>query len=106
MPAFHLVNHLFDASEVVHELCHAADGFRLVNGNVGFVDVRLRPFHVRPRRAPETVRMSQSGADAFLGDPQLGQQRLPLGFYLLEIAVAHDYARGSADGVVVALSTG
>lgn len=103
MPVFCLFHQLLDASEIIHELADTTDGFCLIDGNIGFGKMRLGSLDVSAGRAAESLRVVQSSAQAFLGRPQLVQQRLSLRFNLLEFAGAHGFTVGS---VVVALLTG
>jgi len=42
----HVVHHLLDVVQVIHELLDGAHGFAFVDGDIGFADVRPCPFHV------------------------------------------------------------
>ena len=102
---FCLFHHLLDASEIIHELANTSDGFCLIDGNVGFGKMRLGPLDVSAGSAAESLRVVQSAAQAFLGSPQLVQQRLSLRFNLLQITVTHNFAGGSAVAVVLVRSS-
>jgi len=76
---FGLFHELLDAVQVIHQLRDGADCFALVDGEVGFMDVRHCPFHVGTGAAAKTMRM-QTTAQGGLGRLELAQQRLPLLF--------------------------
>jgi len=103
---FCLFHHLLDASEIIHELADTTDGFCLIDGNIGFGKMRLGSLDVSAGSAAESLRVVQSAAKAFLGRPQLVQQRLSLRFDLLELAVAHSFAVGSVVVALLAETTG
>ena len=85
----HVVHHLLDAVQVIHELLDGADRFAFVDGDVGFLNVRPRPLHVRAGGVAEAACVVQAGAQRGFGGGELAEQRLPLAFNCLKFAGIH-----------------
>ena len=75
-----------------------ADGFAFVDGDIGFVNVRPRPFEMGTGRIAETMCV-QSGAHGGLGCAQLAEQRLSSGLDGLNFSGAHADLAGVGCGL-------
>ena len=87
-----------DAVEIIHKLVDGSDGFAFVDGDVGFVNVRPRPFEMGTVRIAETMSV-KSGAHGGLGGAQLAEQRLPSGLNGLNFSSAHEGLAGAGCGL-------
>ena len=85
----HVVHHLLDVVQGIHELLDGAHGFAFVDGDIGFADVRPCPFHVGAGGLAKAAR-GQTAAQGSFGGSELAEQRLPLAFNRLEFAGIHD----------------
>jgi len=93
-----VIHHLLDAVEVIHELRDGADGTVFIDGEVGFVQVRLRPFEMGTGRIAETLG-KQTGAHGNLGRAQLSEQRLSSRLAGLNFSGAHADLAGVGCGL-------
>ena len=75
-----------------------SDGFAFVDGDIGFVNVRPRPFEMGTGRIAETVCV-QAGAHGGLGGALLAEQRLPLRLDGLYFSGAHEGLAGAGCGL-------
>ena len=67
----HVVHYLLDAVQVIHELLDGADRFAFVDGDVGFLNVRPCPLHVRAGGVTEAACVMQTGTQRGFGGGEL-----------------------------------
>ena len=87
-PAWPVRDDPLDPVQDGHQLSHRADDVALVDGDVGFTDMRPGPFQVGARDVVAGAR-AQAGAQSGFGGIELADQGRPLAFDLLEFVRIH-----------------
>jgi hypothetical protein len=82
------VHCLLDAVQIVHQLRDGADGSGFIDGDVGFLEVGMRPFQMFTGNDGEPVSV-EARPHGGLGGSELPQQRLSLTFNSCEIGGVH-----------------